>query len=94
MVKGLLDHGAYVHAVDKVGRCDVLLDGRVRGVHHVLYHLYTYTSVLMAPYSYLSQNQQTALHMAIKRGHHETVQLLLERGADPNRQDGVRVVYI
>ena len=32
--------------------------------------------------------------MASKEGHHETVQLLLERGADPNRQDAVRVVYI
>ena len=35
VVKVLLDHGADVHAVDKVGRCGVLLDGRVRGVHHV-----------------------------------------------------------
>ena len=32
--------------------------------------------------------------MASERGHHETVQLLLERGADPNRLDRVRVVYI
>ena len=53
---------------------------------------YTHVLVLMASYS--TQNQQTALHMAIRRSHHETVQLLLERGADPNRQDRVRVVYI
>ena len=34
----LLDHGADIHAVDKwVGV--VVLDGRVRGVHHVLYKL-------------------------------------------------------
>ena len=32
--------------------------------------------------------------MASENGHHETVQLLLERGADPNRQDGVSVMYI
>ena len=32
--------------------------------------------------------------MAIERGDHETVQLLLEGGADLNRQDRVRVVYI
>ena len=93
-MKGLLDHGAYIHAVDEVGRCGVLWDGRVRGVHHVLYYLYTYTSVLMAPYSYLSQNQQTALDVASFIGHHKTVQLLLERGADPNRQDMVKDVYI
>ena len=45
VVKVLLDHGADVHAVDKVGRCGVLLDGRVGGVHHVLYILDTYMCV-------------------------------------------------
>ena len=34
-----------MHAVDEVGRCDVLLDGRVRGAHHVLYMLDTYMCV-------------------------------------------------
>ena len=32
MVKSLLDNGADMHAVNEVGRCGVLLDGRVRGV--------------------------------------------------------------
>ena len=32
--------------------------------------------------------------MAIESDHHETVQLLLESGADPNRLKKVRVVYI
>ena len=44
-MKELLDHGADVHAVDEVGGCGVLLDGRVRGVHHVLYMLDTYMCV-------------------------------------------------
>jgi len=35
----LLKHGAHVHTVDQVGGCGVLLDGSVRGVHHVLYML-------------------------------------------------------
>ena len=45
VVMVLLDNGAYVHAVDKVGGCAVLLDSRVRGVHHVLYMLDTYMCV-------------------------------------------------
>ena len=45
VVKVLLDDGADVHAVDKVGRCGVLWDCRVRGVHHVLYLLDTYMCV-------------------------------------------------
>ena len=36
----------------------------------------------------------TALHVACVNGHHETMRLLLERGADPNIQNMVRVVYI
>ena len=32
--------------------------------------------------------------MAGERGDHKTVQLSLERGADPNKQDWVRVEYI
>ena len=54
VVKELLDHGANVHAVTKVGRFGVLLDCSVRGVHHVLYILDTYVSVLMAPYYLIS----------------------------------------
>ena len=37
----------------------------------------------------LSQYQRTALHYASKGGHHETVRVLLERGADPNTRDRV-----
>ena len=51
VVNVLLNNGGGVDAVDKVGRCGVLLDGRVRDVHHVLYMLDTHMSVLMAPYS-------------------------------------------
>ena len=36
--------------------------------------------------------QETALHYASRRGDHETVQLLLEKGADPNVQDKVSVL--
>ena len=45
VVRVLLNNGAGVHAVNKVGRCGVLLGGRVRGVHHVLYMLDTYMCV-------------------------------------------------
>ena len=45
-------------------------------------------------FSYLSQRQHTALRWASQGGHHEIVQLLLKQGADINRLDGVRVVYI
>jgi len=45
VVKRLLDNGADVHAVDEVGGCGVLLDGSVRGVHHVLCMLDTYMCV-------------------------------------------------
>ena len=40
------------------------------------------------------QYQQTALSMAVRKGYHKIVQLLLEGGADPNRLNNVRVVYI
>ena len=46
-------------------------------------------------FTYLSQYcQRTALDWASERGHHEIVQLLIEVGADVNRLDVVRVVYI
>ena len=38
---------------------------------------------------YSSQNQKTALHYASVRGHHDTVRVLLEKGADPNTHDKV-----
>ena len=40
------------------------------------------------------QYQKTALHHASERGHRETVQLLLEKGADPNVQDKVSVLLM
>ena len=36
-----------------------------------------------------TQDQKTALHYVSEKGHHETVQLLLEKGADPDAQDMV-----
>ena len=47
------------------------------GMYNVMYTCFT------------TQDQMTALHYASKKGHHETVQLLLEKGADPNAQDMV-----
>ena len=38
---------------------------------------------------YSSQGQKTALHYASRGGHHDTVRVLLERGADPNTRDKV-----
>ena len=40
-----MDYGARVNAADEVGGCGVLLDGRVRGVYHVLYMLDTHVCV-------------------------------------------------
>ena len=40
----------------------------------------------------LSQDQKTALHYASGGGHHDTVRVLLERGADPNTRDKVSCV--
>ena len=47
---------------------------------------------VMYTYSTTQWLQMTALHYASRRGHHETVQLLLEKGADPNAQDMVSVL--
>ena len=41
----------------------------------------------------ITQYQVTALHLASDKGHRETVQLLLEKGADPNVQDMVSVLW-
>ena len=44
---------------------------------------------------YSSQYQKkTALHYASEGGHHNTVKVLLERGADPNQSDMVSGVYM
>ena len=47
--------------------------------------MYTYST---------TQWQKTALHRASDKGHHETVQLLLEKGGDPNVQDWVSVLLM
>ena len=38
---------------------------------------------------YSSQDWRTALHCASEGGHHDTVRVLFERGADPNTYDWV-----
>ena len=38
---------------------------------------------------YSSQYQKTALHYVIEGGHHDTVRVLLDRGADPNTYNEV-----
>ena len=43
---------------------------------------------------YSSQDQRTALHYASNGGHHDTVRVLLERGADSNTRTKVSRVYI
>ena len=50
------------------------------GMYNIIYTCFT------------TQYQKTALHYASEDGHHETVQLLLEKGADPNSQDMVSVL--
>ena len=67
-------------------------------MQHVLYMLDTHVCqyIVMALYTDISSQYQqwTALQVASDNSHHETVQLLLERGADPQGVDQVRVVYI
>ena len=43
---------------------------------------------------YSSQDQRTALHYASQGGHHDTVRVLLKRGAGPNTRDMVSGVFI
>ena len=38
---------------------------------------------------YSSQYQRTVLHYASEGGYHDSVRVLLERGADPNTRDKV-----
>ena len=41
-----------------------------------------------------SQFLKTALHYASEGGHHDTVRVLLERGAEPNARDKVTNVWV
>jgi len=61
----------------------------------VLYVLDTYMCVSTdgSLFRYLSQNQKTALHIAIDNGHYGTMLLLLARGAHLSSLDRVKVVY-
>ena len=55
--------------------------------------MYMYNGIYNVMYTCsTTQWQKTALHYASEEGHHETVQLLLEKGADPNVQDIVSVL--
>ena len=50
-----------------------------------------YTSITSVPYIYIHTQlfKQSALSLAAGRGHTDTVQVLLQRGADINEQDKV-----
>ena len=56
-------------------------------MHGLCMHQVYSTCSLVLYYS--SQDQKTALHYASVRGHHDTVRVLLEKGADPNTCDKV-----
>ena len=56
--------------------------------------MYMYSGMYNVMYTCsTTQFQKTALHYASEKDHHETVQLLLEKGADPNVQDMVSVLW-
>ena len=54
-----------------------------------LYIVHTHVNLCSFVLYYSSQHQRTALHYASQDGHHDTVRVLLERGADPNTCDMV-----
>ena len=56
---------------------------------HIHTHGCVYIRSTVHVHYYSSQDQRTALHYAIGGGHHDTVRVLLERGADPNTHDEV-----
>ena len=63
---------------------------------HFMIHIHMHGLCMHQVYStcslvlcYSSQDQNTALHYASVGGHHDTVRVLLEKGADPNTHDKV-----
>ena len=64
-------------------------------VEYTFYSAHAYARYVYASHLHLqllyysSQYQSTALHFASKGGHHETVRVLLERGADSNSRNEV-----
>ena len=55
-------------------------------------YMYIYNGMYNVTYTCsTTQYQRTALHHASDKSHRETVQLLLEKGAEPNVRDEVRV---
>ena len=59
-------------------------------IHIHMHGLIVYASGLQSLVLYYSsQNQKTALHYASEGGHHDTVRVLLEKGADLNTHDKV-----
>ena len=63
-------------------------------IHEIVYRVQPTLRLCMYMYNVMytcstTQDQKTALHYASKEGHHEIVQLLLEKGADPNTRDKV-----
>ena len=71
--------------------CDSI--GSAFGISGCREMLYTITDGSV--FLYLSQYlQQTALFWASENGHVEIVQLLLDRGADPNTVDDVRIIHV
>ena len=54
-----------------------------------MHQLYNSCSLCSLVLYYSPQDQKTALHYASEGSHHDTVRVLLERGADPNTRDKV-----
>ena len=53
-----------------------------------MHQVYSTCSLMFIGTLYYSlQDQKTALHYASRGGHHDTVRVLLEKGADPNTRD-------
>ena len=87
--------GMCVHMHIHVCVVDLLVYTCTHTHTHTHTHTYIPACVCMHTFRYLPQYQRhTPLYLASEGGHHKTVQLLLERGADPNRRDVVRVVCI